>query len=376
MDMLQKIELLGASAQYDVCIACGTHANRRTDDLGRWIYPAALPDGRRIAQLKVLQTNVCQNNCFYCAQRAGRDSQRTQFTPDELAKAFADLHRRGLVAGLFLSSGVSGDAGRSMDRMLATVELLRKRYRFQGYVHLKMLPGISMAHVEQAVRLADRVSVNLEAPAQEYLSRIAPEKRYEDLTNPMRWARDLIRASGRRSVSAGQTTQFVVGAAGEPDRELLSLGSALYRDFDLRRLYFSAFQPIAGTPLADQPAERPLREHRLYQSDFLMRQYRFRFEDLIFDENGFLPLDVDPKQVWADHHPEWFPMEIGRASQWELVRVPGIGPKSAAKIVNGRHETSFRSLRDLKRVGVLAERAAPYILLNGIRPGYQLPLWR
>ncbi len=185
MDMLQKIELLGASAQYDVCIACGTHANRRTDDLGRWIYPAALPDGRRIAQLKVLQTNVCQNNCFYCAQRAGRDSQRTQFTPDELAKAFADLHRRGLVAGLFLSSGVSGDAGRSMDRMLATVELLRKRYRFQGYVHLKMLPGISMAHVEQAVRLADRVSVNLEAPAQEYLSRIAPEKRYEDLTNPM-----------------------------------------------------------------------------------------------------------------------------------------------------------------------------------------------
>ena len=375
MDTLEKIKLLGESAQHDVCIACGTHANRRTDDLGRWIYPAALPDGRRIAQLKVLQTNVCQNNCHYCAQRAGRDSQRTSFTPDELAKTFDDLHRRGLVAGLFLSSGVSGATGRSMDRMIATVELLRKRYRFQGYVHLKMLPGISMAHVEQAVRLADRVSVNLEAPSSEYLRRIAPEKSYGDLTSPMRWARDLIRAGGRELVRSGQTTQFVVGAAGEPDRDLLSLGSELYRDLALRRLYFSAFQPVAGTPLADRPPERPMREHRLYQSDFLIRQYGFRFEDLIFDENGFLPLDVDPKQVWADHHPEMFPMEVGRASQWELVRVPGIGPTSAARIVNGRRDVSFRSLRDLKRIGVLADRAAPYVLLNGIRPDYQLPLW-
>jgi len=219
------------------------------------------------------------------------------------------------------------------------------------------------------------VSVNLEAPSAEYLGRIAPEKRFAELTGPMRWARDLIRAGGRHLATAGQTTQFVVGAAGEPDRELLSLGRTLYRDLDLRRVYFSAFQPVAGTPLENRPAERPLREHRLYQGDFLMRQYGFRFEDLIFDERGYLPLGADPKQVWAEHHPEVFPLEIARASQWELVRVPGIGPKSAARIVNGRRVTSFRSLRDLRRVGVIADRAAPYVLLNGVRPGFQLPLW-
>ena len=156
MDIQRKIEILGESAQHDVCIACGTHANRRVDDIGRWIYPAVLPDGRRINQLKVLQTNACRNDCYYCAQRVGRDSQRTAFTPDELAAAFDKLYRKGLVRGLFLSSAIAGSAESSMDRMLATVELLRRRYRFPGYIHLKILPGVTMAHVEQAVRLALR----------------------------------------------------------------------------------------------------------------------------------------------------------------------------------------------------------------------------
>ena len=375
MDVRQKIELLGESAQHDICVACGTHANRRVDDIGRWIYPAVLPDGRRVNQLKVLQTNVCRNNCYYCAQRAGRDGRRTAFTPDELAATFDELHRRGLVRGLFLSSGISGDAGSSMDRTLATVELLRRRYQFRGYVHLKILPGVSMAHVEQAVRLATRVSINLEAPSPEHLKRIAPDKQYEELIKPMKWACDLIRAGGRSLVPSGQTTQLVVGAAGESDREILAAAHRLYRDVDLRRVYFSAFQPIEGTPLEEQSSTKPLREHRLYQSDFLMRQYGFRFGDLIFDEQGHLPLEADPKQVWANSHPEMFPLEVGRASRAELLRVPGIGPKSVMRIVNGRRQHSFRTLRDLKRVGVVAERAAPYVLLEGKRPAYQLPLW-
>ena len=233
-----------------------------------------------------------------------------------------------------------------------------------------------MAHVEQAVRLASRVSVNLETPSSEHLKRIAPEKQYEELIKPMRWACDLIRAGGRALVPSGQTTQLVVGAAGESDQEILSAAHRLYRDVDLRRVYFSAFQPIEGTPLAEQSATSPLREHRLYQSDFLMRQYGFRFDDLIFEDKGYLPLDADPKQVWADHHPEMFPLEVGQASRSELLRVPGIGLKSATRIVNGRRQSSFRTLRDLERAGAVAQRAAPYILLGGKRPAYQLPLWK
>jgi putative DNA modification/repair radical SAM protein len=375
MDTLRKIEVLGESAQHDVCIACGTHASRRVDDIGRWIYPAVLPDGRRISQLKVLQTNACRNNCYYCAQRAGRDGQRTAFSPDELASVFDRLYRRGLVRGLFLSSAIAGHAETSMDRMLGTVELLRQRYRFNGYIHLKILPGVSMAHVEQAVRLASRVSVNLEAPSSDYLQRIAPDKQLEELVRPMTWAHQLIRASGRTLVPAGQTTQFVVGAAGESDWDILSKARYLYRDLDLRRVYFSAFQPVEGTPLEGLPSTLPLREHRLYQSDFLMRQYGFRFEDLVFDDKGHLPLGEDPKQMWANRHPEMFPLEIGRASHDQLLRVPGIGPKSADRILHGRRQCSFRTLRDLEQIGVVVNRAAPYVLLEGKRPAYQLSLW-
>ena len=375
MDARQKIEVLGESAQYDVCIACGTHANRRLDDLGRWIYPAVLPDGRRVNQLKVLQTNACRNDCYYCAQRSGRDGRRTAFTPDELAATFDELCRRGVVRGLFLSSAIANNPEHSMDNMLATVELLRRRYGFGGYIHLKILPGASMAHVEQATRWADRVSLNLESPSQEHLKRIAPDKRFDEILKPMKWVHDLIRASGRSLVPAGQTTQFVVGAAGESDQEILSMVNRLYREIDLRRAYFSAFQPIEGTPLEDVAATSPLREHRLYQSDFLMRQYGFRFDDLIFDGDGQLPLAADPKKMWADGHPELFPVEVGKATREQLLRVPGIGLRSADRIINGRRQRSFGSLQDLARVGVVAGRAAPYILLGGKCPAYQLPLW-
>jgi len=208
--------------------------------------------------LKVLQTNVCEKNCYYCAVRAGRDVPRTSFTPEELARAFDRLHRADLVDGLFLSSGVCAGADRTMDRMLACVELVRTQYGFSGYVHLKLLPGASEAHIERALQLAHRVSVNLEAPSAERLGVIAPYKDfYHELSQPMKVAKRLIDASGGRLAPAGQTTQFVVGAAGESDHEILSTTARLYEELNLKRAYFSAFQPVPGTPLDGCEATRP-----------------------------------------------------------------------------------------------------------------------
>ncbi len=375
MDVLQKIQTLGESAQYDLCNACGA-ATRTRDDLGRWIYPAALPNGQAVRVLKVLMTNVCEKNCYYCAVRASRDVPRTRFTPEELARAFDRFVRADLVDGLFLSSGLCGSAGRTMDQMIDCVELVRGRYRFEGYVHLKLLPGVSEAHIERAVQLAHRVSVNLEAPSAERLAAIAPRKDYfRELTGPMRLAKKLIDASGGRLAPAGQTTQFVVGAAGEPDREILGTTAILYRDLDLRRAYFSAFQPVPGTPLDGRSPTPAWREHRLYQADWLLRFYGFGFDDLIFDPDGNLPRRADPKLTYAQAHPEIFPVEVNRASREELLRVPGIGPVSAGRLVRWRRQGPLRDLGDLGKAGAVAERAAPYVLLDGKRPPHQLPLW-
>jgi putative DNA modification/repair radical SAM protein len=377
MDTLEKVEILGRSAQYDLCgEACGTEANRKRDDLGRWIYPAVLPDGRRVALLKVLLTNACEGDCAYCANRRGRDFRRVSFAPEELARAFEKMWRRGHVEGLFLSSGVCGRSGQAMDRMVATVEIIRQRIAFPGYVHLKILPGATPAHVERAMQIADRVSVNLEAPNPARLARIAPGKDFAAaLMEPMRWVQRLREESGGRLAPAGQTTQFVVGASGEADREILTTTDLLYRQVGLTRAYFSAFQPVPDTPLADHSPTPLWREHRLYQSDWLLRKYGFAFEELVFDEEGNLPRQADPKMMWATAHPERFPIEINRASREELLRVPGIGPRSAARIVRLRERGKFRELSDLRSVGAIPQRAAPFVLLDGRRPPYQLPLW-
>lgn len=377
MDTREKVKSLGRSAQYDLCgEACGTEAHRMRDDLGRWIYPAVMPDGKRMALLKILLTNACENDCLYCANRAGRNFRRLSFSPEELAHAFDQMQRRGLVQGLFLSSAIC-DASRTMDRMIATVELVRKKYAFPGYIHLKLLPGTSPAQVERAMELADRVSVNLEAPSKERLARIAPSKDFGvGLLEPLRCASRLIQGGERRSVRAGLTTQFVVGAAGESDFELLRVAARLYREFELRRVYFSAFQPVPDTPLESYPPTPLWREHRLYQADFLLRKYGFAFEDLAFGGDGYLPRQTDPKLMWALSHSEFFPIEVNSASREELLRVPGIGPRSASRIVTLRRESKFRSLADLQRMGAGAKRAAPFILLGGRRPPYQLDLWK
>ncbi len=376
MDVQQKLDVLGSAAQADLaCGKCGEGQTRVKDDIGRWIYPAVRPDGRTVKMLKVLQTNACEKDCFYCATRRGRDIRRTTFQPDELASTFDQIHRANLAEAIFISSGVAGGGTRTMERMLATAELLRGKYAFRGYLHLKLMPGAEPSAIERALQLADRVSVNLEAPSSEHLAKLSSTKRYaEELLAPLHIARKLIDnqpALAKKSM----TTQFVVGAAGEQDREILARTAQLYRDLALARVYYSAFQPVENTPL-DGHAPTPLiREHRLYQTDFLFRQYGFTFDDLVFDARGNLSVESDPKTVWAIHHPEFFPVELNRASKEQLLRVPGIGLLSAARITQSRRANKFLSIEQLARVGADAQRAAPFILLNGRQPARQLALF-
>ena len=387
MDVRDKLNLLGQAAQYDDRMSRGLFAPKDGDeqpirDLAPCISHLTTPDGRRKPILKVLQTSACQHNCRYCAFRAGRDFRRATFKPDELARAFDLMYRSGVVDGLFLSSGVIGTA-RTMDEMIATTELIRDRYAYRGYIHLKLLPGAEAAQIERAVALADRVSVNLEAPTPEALALLAPQKQLGSLTGPLFTAHELVRElrarDGRRAsapggVGLGMSTQFVVGPAGETDRELLSMAQSLYRKAGLSRAYYSAFTPVSRTPLENAAPTDPKREFRLYQADFLLRRYGFSTEELPFDARGRLDEALDPKAAWARAHPERFPLEVNLASPVELMRVPGIGPVSAQAIVQARRSGAIRGLEHLRRLGARADQAAPYILLAGTRPPYQPPL--
>lgn len=415
MDTRETLNLLAEAARYDDCRASapdvitegrGLFAPETTAAPDPRVLPCVshlhTPDGQRKATLKVLQTSACQNNCNYCAFRAGRDIRRAHLTPDELARSFDLMYRAGLVESLFLSSGVMG-THRTMDEMLATVELVRQKYGFRGYIHLKLLPGAQAAHVAQAVALADRVSANLEAPTGEALAVLAPLKAMPDLVGPLRTAADIIRsypsparddpspnpsparggevgsplpwqARGVGGVRLGLSTQFVVGPAGESDRQLLATAQMLYRDLRLTRAYYSAFSPVPGTPLEQITPTDPLRELRLYQADWLLRYYHFSAEELPFGPDGLLPQDLDPKATWARLHPERFPIEVNRAPIGELLRVPGIGPTSARAIAAARRQGNLHELGDLRKLGARADRAAPYVTLAGKRPPYQPPL--
>ncbi|MFO7695964.1 MAG: hypothetical protein R6X16_02255 [Anaerolineae bacterium] len=371
MDLWSKVDILGQAAAWDTERGCSPGGGRLRSGLDSWIYPAVRPDGKRIRMLKVLQSNVCENNCAYCAYRRDRDVPRTAFQPDELARMFADLVRRGKVEGLFLSSGVCGDAIAATDRMLATADLVR-RYGFGGYLHLKILPGADDASINESVRLASRVSTNLEAPNQARVAMLSPDKRYDNLLGYLKIT-DRIRREAPRWVS--MTTQFVVGAAGEADAELLHTTASLYRDLGLARAYYSAFQPVSGTPLEGHAPTPLLREHRLYQADFLLHDYGFQFDELVFDQAGNLPRHVDPKTLWAQRHPEFFPVELNTAETRELIRVPGIGLKTAEQIVSRRRRGRLKDLGHASLRGKLASRVAPFVLLDGRVPTYQPDLW-
>ncbi len=356
----------------------GMNAPRKKESIN--ISEAVMPGGKRIRLLKTLLTSACERNCYYCPFRAGRDFRRTTFTPDEMAQTFISLHRSGIAEGIFLSSGITGGSIRTQDRMIATAEILRNKLGYQGYLHLKLMPGVEHAQVERAMQLADRVSVNLEAPNMLRLERLAPRKTFtEELLQPLRWVEEYRRSQpstlGWNGHWPSTTTQFVVGAAGESDLELLKTTEYLHHILGLRRAYFSAFHPIPDTPFENLPAESPQREFRLYQASFLLRDYGFNLEDLPFDPSRNLPHHIDPKMAWAQIHLASKPIEINQADREELLRIPGIGPQSVMAILMARKAKSIQNLEDLNRIGINPSRAAPFILLNGKRPIRQLSLW-
>jgi len=335
-DTYQKISILGPDARYDTC---GPKDFGETTAVPG-VYHAKVAGNRVCRLFKVLQTNVCKNNCKYCAFRKDRDEvKRATATPDEMAEAFEDVYSRRLVDGLFLSSGISGTADSSMTRMLDTAHILRDKKKYKGYMHLKIMPGSSPSTISEAVKLANRVSINIESPTPEDLKFLSPEKSLQSefffTLSQMKSEITKLKMSGARKIPS-MTTQFVVGAGEEKDSDLIKMTGKLYENFGMHRVFYSAFRPISRTPLEDRPAESLTREHRLYQADWLMRFYKFKPAEIPLDNNGFLIESDDPKTLWAEMHPEKYPINLNRASYWELLRVPGIGPESAKKIVNLR----------------------------------------
>jgi predicted DNA-binding helix-hairpin-helix protein len=345
-----------------------------------FVHSAQLPNGQKIKLLKTLLTSVCERYCFYCPFRAGRDFRRATFKPDEFASLFAKLSAANMAEGMFLSSGVTGGGVRTQDQILATAEILRKKYQYRGYIHLKIMPGAEKEQVYHAMQLADRVSINLEAPNTERLAKLAPHKIFmEELLQPLKWVEEF-----RSTVPAykfwnghapSTVTQFVAGGSDESDLELLTATNWLNKNVHLKRAYFSAFHPIADTPFENKPATDPMREHRLYQASFLLRDYGFDLEDLLFTSASNLPLHADPKQAWAQMYLAEHPVEINKAEKRELIRIPGIGLKGADAILNARKINHLRDLSALKKLGIITERAAPYLLFDGRQSARQIELW-
>ncbi len=343
------------------------------------IHHAQMPGGKTIALLKTMLTSACERDCYYCPFRAGRDYRRATFKPEEMAKTFNELQRSRIAEGLFLSSGIAGGGVRTQDRLIDTIDVLRNKLNYRGYVHLKIMPGTERDQVLRAMQLSDRISINLEAPNSRRLADLAPHKVFlEELLQPLQWAEGIRKTQpahlGWNGKWPSLVTQFVVGAVGENDLEILSTTSYLIKKLRLARTYFSAFNPVVNTPLENHTPENPWREHRLYQSSFLLRDYGFDLEDMPFTQQGFLPLDVDPKVAWARQNLR-DPIEVNRADRRELLRVPGIGPKGAEAILVARRKSTLRDLKDLRTLGVIVARAAPFVLLNGKRPSWQLSLW-
>jgi len=327
--------------------------------------------------LKTMITTACERNCNYCPFRAGRSKmKRVTFTPDAIAGAFDRLYRAKQVDGLFLSSGIIKGSVTTQDKLLDTVEIVRRKYNYRGYVHLKIMPGIERGQLHRAMQIADRVSVNLEAPTQARLDALAPMKVFMGELLGMLQLADQIRRENPQQKLASTVTQFVVGAVGDTDLELLSLSEKLYHNLQLSRVYYSAFNPVTQTPFENLAAVAPLREHRLYQASFLLRDYGFGLEDLNFQQAGDLRQDLDPKRAWAEVNLKNAPIDLQTADREALLRVPQIGPQSADAIIKARSQHRLVDLSQLKALGIKApDILAPYILLDGKRPALQLEMF-
>lgn len=373
MDTIKKLEILSASSQYDLACACGTkhdeHRKRGAD--GKWLYPLTLPGGGHSIMLKTLLSNACVNDCKYCPLRRDGNMQRVALTPDELAKAFMEyLKTRRDLIGMFLSSGVLNTPDHTMDKIIGVASLLRKKHRYRGYLHLKVIPGASDAAVQEALSLASAVSINIETPGERHFNLLSEKKNYlDDIIRPLKLISKLT-AKGMPNAGVKATTQFIVGASDETDSEIVKYLFGLYNRLNYDRIYFSAYQRGLGNP--NIPGERftldggdiLTREHRLYQADFLVRLYGFEQSDILFGRDGNLDLDRDPKQVWADLHPERFPVRVNGASREELLKVPGLGVVTVDRLLKARGSGRIQDIARFNVKGKRLEQARKYLLFE------------
>ncbi|AEM74168.1 putative DNA modification/repair radical SAM protein [Caldicellulosiruptor acetigenus] len=368
MDILEKLEVLGAAAKYDV--SCASSGSKRGKHFGigstfsAGICHSWTDDGRCISLLKVLFTNECIFDCAYCINRKSNDIKRATFTPQEIAELTINFYKRNYIEGLFLSSAIKNSPDWTMEMLFRTVWLLRYKYQFNGYIHVKAIPYASLDLIRKTGFLADRMSVNIELPSEKSLRLLCPNKTKESILKPMEFITKVAEEE-KNFVSAGQSTQMIIGATDDSDYKIINLSQHLYKKFKLKRVYYSAYTPVNHDPRILKVDSPPLlREHRLYQADWLIRVYNFSADELFKSKDENLDLEVDPKVMWALRNLDRFPIEVNRASYEELIRVPGIGIKSAKRIIKNRvfHSLGFE---DLKKMGVVLKRAKYFITCNG-----------
>ena len=381
LELMDKLEILADAAKYDAaCTSSGLDRAGRPGTTGSTTFAGCChtfsADGRCVSLLKVLMTNVCAYDCAYCVNRRSNDVPRAAFTPRELCELTMGFYRRNYIEGLFLSSAVLLDPDYTTERMVEALRLLREEYRFGGYIHAKAIPGADPRLTYRLGLLADRLSVNIELPSAGSLALLAPDKKKEGIFAPMGQIRDNITASrgelklyrhAPRFAPAGQSTQMIVGATPESDRQILTLTQGLYDKYRLKRVFYSAYMPVSNSPLlpAPQGFQPPLlREHRLYQADWLLRYYHFRAEEILDEDSPDLDPRLDPKCTWALRHLEFFPVEVNRADYEALLRVPGVGVKSARRILAARRVGPL-TFQGLKRLGVVLKRAQYFLTCSG-----------
>ena len=378
MNVQEKLEILSAAAKYDVsCSSSGSKRNSKKGHLGSvssgGICHTFTPDGRCVSLLKILLTNYCIYDCAYCMNRRSNDIARTAFSVDEVVDLTINFYRRNYIEGLFLSSGVFKNPNHTMEMLTLVIKKLREEKGFGGYIHIKAIPGASQELIDLAGLYADRMSVNIELPSANSLKLLAPDKKKEDIFKPMKQISTniIVREEDQKKykntpiyVPGGQSTQLIIGATPDNDLNILSLSQKLYDKYDLKRVYYSAYIPVnTGTNLPDIKNPPTLREHRLYQGDWLIRKYGFRAEELLNEKRPDFDINFDPKTNWALNHLEAFPIEVNLAPFNTLLRIPGIGVRSAQKITSARRIAPL-GYADLKKLGVVLKRAQYFITCN------------
>ena len=373
MDTIEKLKVLSEDSQYDLACACGTgkedHRKRGTN--GSWLYPIAMPKGGYSVLLKTLLSNSCSNDCKYCPLRSETDMRRCTLRPEEVVNLFLEYFKKKMIFGLFLSSGVIGNADYTMDKINTVARILRKKHQFRGYLHLKIIPGASDAAIEETLSLASAVSLNIETPGKEHFAALSAKKDYDkDIIRPINLMGRLT-GRGMKFSRVKCTTQFIVGASNETDSEIVESMSSLYNRLNFIRVYFSAYQKCLGNPgipgerqFLASPGERFMREHRLYQVDFLMRKYGFNANEIPLDKSGNLSLSKDPKEIWADNHPEFFPVSINKADEQALLRVPGLGPDGVKSLLNVRKESRITCPEALGVKGKRLQKIKRYVIFE------------